>query len=960
MFCEDMGAALRFPSNLLRDELMAHSLSGYYDAGDNGAWDKVRKLFAAMRDGALFLKKYRINRFNGGLFEADAELEGLNIPTRLFCQENQGANTETLLGPKDTLLYLSANYYFGTRPASGERGIGLYTLGRVFEQSITDLEYMEAKADGRVSLTELSKRKRDGVYYTPEWVTARIVEETVGTRLTDLKTDIGLIEIAPVTDEEAGQYRASKSDGRKKKTPHVHAYLSALDAYGFALERIRILDPACGSGAFLIQAFEYLLRERQWIAREKERIEGASGWWDADHAMKSVLSNNLFGVDLNAESVEITRLALWLRSALPDKPLGVLDRNIVCGNSLVEPDFYEMHKSSRFSEEERERINAFDWRAAFPKVFAAGGFDCVIGNPPYVKLQHFRQIQPEVTEYLLTASNPDGSPKYESSRTGNFDLYLPFIELGMNLLNEKGRMGYIAPNVWLMNEYGRGLRNRVKRTRRLDRWIDFKSFQVFDEATTYTALQFFRGSACSEVRYRLVPDGDLSVVEWADEHGDVVAYEDLPDNEAWNLVPGQERRLLKKLSTTHNRLGGSKWTQQIFQGLITSADSIYHLTKVAPGKYRQKRDQENGEEIAIEDELMRPLVSGPDAKRYQLPDTDTYLLFPYDLSGNRPRLWPKAEMESRFPKGWAYLNRHEEELRGRERGKMDKDGWWAYNYPKNLDKHERYKLGVAQTVPGMRVFFDPEGRFYFNNVRVNGILPHDIETGWFLLGILNSPVPDFVFRRTSKPKEGGYFEANKQFIAPLPIPDATPDEKRRVGQLAELLQELHTARRDRMLDIERRLQSGQTKSDKRPPTWLWADADTTLESRLTAIQEHLRPGAVLSAENDGGELRFLVDGIPVIDGVFEESPQAEFIAAQWDHLARTTRVTEKFTAKKLVQLLCSLKKSANPALMAQTARLTSDLSDLNIRISETEREINGLVYGLYGLTPEEIALVEAG
>lgn len=115
---------------------------------------------------------------------------------------------------------------------------------------------------------------------------------------------------------------------------------------------------------------------------------------------------------------------------------------------------------------------------------------------------------------------------------------------------------------------------------------------------------------------------------------------------------------------------------------------------------------------------------------------------------------------------WTYLKGYEKELREREKCKMDRnESWWAYNYPKNLDKQEIPKLCVAQTVPGMRVCYDIEGAFYFNNVRVNGIIPNDIETGWFLLAVLNAPLVDYIFKRIAKPKEGGYYEASE-----LPLP----------------------------------------------------------------------------------------------------------------------------------------------------------------------------------------------
>jgi hypothetical protein len=283
---------------------------------------------------------------------------------------------------------------------------------------------------------------------------------------------------------------------------------------------------------------------------------------------------------------------------------------------------------------------------------------------------------------------------------------------------------------------------------------------------------------------------------------------------------------------------------------------------------------------------------------------------------------------------------------------MDKDdSWWAYNYPKNLDKQELQKLGVAQTVPGMRVFFDEHGEFYFNNVRVNGIVPANLDDAWFLLGILNAPVADFVFRRIAKPKAGGYYEANKQFIAPLPIPPTTFKQKQEVGELAKRLQELHTARRAKLLLIEQRLSSEQTTEDK--------DFKKVFKPDLAAIDMRLYPGAALSVEHSSGELRFLVDGVPVIKDVFIHEEDADFLAAQWRHVARSTNVTEKFTAKKLVGALEKARQTVNAALKNQVIRLDQEISRLDDEIEAAEASMNELVYKLYDLTAEEIKMVKA-
>lgn len=987
LYCEDMGRELNFPPNVLRDILIEVGEGKYFSPDAENAWTAVKQLFISMRDGTPFGSE-RINNFNGGLFEEDPEMDALRVPNRVFCEQNQGQTEDRLLRYPKTLLYFSAKYNFGTINGGRGRTLTLTTMGRIFEQSITDLEVMEAHAEGRESLTELTKRKRDGVYYTPEWVTYYIVEETVGARLAEIRRELGFDKFTDVTAEQVKMYR---DDRRKSKV--VGAYKNALYNYLGRLDDFKVVDPACGSGAFLIQAFRYLYDQRRWIALELQRLTDSKGVFDVHSAMREVLSKNLYGVDINTESVEITRLALWLHTALPDRPLTSLDRNIRCGNSLIGHDFYRQMGINRelFGENERERVNTFDWKEAFPEVFKGDnpGFDCVIGNPPYVKLQHFRKVEADVAEYLLIAVRDDGKPLYESTQTGNFDMYLPFIERGIELLNQQGKMGYIAQYAWMVTEYGRGLRKKILETRKLDRWIDFRGYQVFSEATTYTALQFFRGQGGDRFLYAFAPNGqkNLTNINW-DKNEDFAEFSNLIEAESWGLAPLKEMRLIQRLRNECRRLDDKSLTKQIFQGLITGADNIYRIERIGKNRYLCKVDNPNDpEEVEIEDEIMRPIVSGEEAQRYIFPKTDMWILFPYDLAGNRPRLYSIKEMNTQYPAAWKYLKRFEEKLRKRDRGKLDNEGWYRYARHQSLNKHHLPKIGVPSTVPNLRFFFDEKGEFCLNHFRVNGILVNIPIDNWYLLGCLNGSVCNFVFKRTAKVIEVDKYEANKQFIAPLPIPLASDEEKERVAGLAKKLQELHTRRRDLLLMIDKRLESTQCEDDNRDESWLWADVkpltiikkeappqlkgkeltdwarsqrESLLAVHLEKINPMLRPGVKLTAAAECGELKLMADGVPLIEGIFPGDDEAAFIAAQWRQKTRQTNVTEKFDAKRLTGLLLKLRKTGNPEIMKQVVRIDADIRTIDVEISRTEADMNALTYRLYKLTEEEIRLVEEG
>lgn len=988
LFCEDMGKALDFPTDLLRDMLMRESTSPTYSPNFQNIWELVKQLFRAMREGGPFPPDHQINRFNGGLFAELPELEALTIPNRVFCAKGQGEDPESLASRKDTLLYLAASYNFGAHGAEHQRTITLYALGRIFEQSITDLEYMEAAADDKETIATVTKRKRDGVYYTPEWVTDYIVKETVGARLADIRSELGLELGAALSAADVRDYRGFANSKRRTKMPNNAASrtIRSLDQYEQALNKVKVLDPACGSGAFLIQALQFLLRERRVIAEERARIAGSSSLFDNDASMRSILSNNLYGVDINPESVEITQLALWLNTALPGKPLSNLDTHIRCGNSLVGPDFAAFynakHPTTLFAaldDQTRESVNVFDWTAAFPEVFGPDvpanerGFDCVIGNPPYVKLQNFRKIKADESDYFIEARAAGGLPLYESAQTGNFDLYLPFIEKGISLLSQHGHMGYIAPSLWLKNEYGSGLRRKVKDGKNLDRWIDFKSFQVFAEATTYTALQFFSGSPNAKVRFFLAPDGDIAPVDWGTDV-EAVDYSELPDEEAWNFVSSDWKGLLARLCRDNHALGDEHITSAIFQGVKTGCDDAFVVDAAF--------SKQNG----IEGDIARPLASGPLVKRYTTIQAQESLIFPYFGSTAGLSLLNADTLSSDYPHAYRQLKGHKTALTSREGGRFDSEQWYCFSRPQNLERMRIPKLLVAGTAPELRVACDVNGDLAFLGGRVYGIEPANADDLYFLFGLLNSKLLNFIFASSARPKAGGFFDIESQFLAPLPIPAVSDETRAAVGNRAMVLQELHTARRDKMALLQRRIDCDQCVDDNRTEDWLWADVRThaawkaeapdllstrektawakdQLETRLAAhldrIDAVLAAGTELSAEHNAGEVRFLAAGVPLAT-VYVDKAESPFLSAQWRQVARGTNVTEKFRAKTLVKALLSLRKTGNAALRDQAATIDAEILALDAEITQAEAEMNALVYRLYVLTEDEIKLVEAG
>lgn len=951
-YCEDMGQRMLFPPQFIRDYLTDQSKNPYFENEGTEIWSFFKRLFAFMNTGGRF-GQTEVPFINGGLFAADAAIDALLLPNFIFVAAQQGANDASLETDRETIFYLSARYNYAAR-GDVKESVSLYTLGRIFEQSITELEYRAGELEGRDSIAKLSKRKRDGVYYTPEPIVNYLVEETLEPWFAEARREAG------ISADEAAPAKA------------------ALQAYEEKLQAITIVDPACGSGAFLIAAFRRLLEERLKTARALEAASGkVAGVIDETAIVADILSNNLHGVDINPSAVEICKLALWLHTARAKAPLSSLDKTILCGNSLVGADFL---RGRTLSPADEERIRPFDWRAAFGHVFARGGFDIVLGNPPYVKLQNLRRVYPDVADYL---QDERGDDTYQSARTGNFDLYLPFIEKGLRLLAPRGRMAYIAPSLWAVNEYGEGLRRLVARERTLDRWIDFKAHQVFKEAITYTALQFFTRAANDAVRVAVAPAGEANDIDWTSEEL-ALDYKALDGGDEWLMATGEERALIDRLTRDCKHLDDREVTSGIIVGIQTSADSIYHLRKLGENRYLCTPQSGEPYEVAIEDALMKPLVSGAEAKRYIAPETDTYLLFPYarDERG-RMGLIPAAAMAKRFPLAWKHLTQWEKELRGRESGKMDRnEDWWGYVYPKNLDKQDCVKLIVPRLVEHLKAATDNSATIHLDNVDVGGVIPSAAVDADFLTAIINGPVADFIFRRISKPFRGNYWSANKQFIAPLPVPDANNREAAEVARRAASLQTRWTKRRKLLADIDARLgvtpkrrwkiedlwpdpanalpalidrapKAFRVKADRR--AWAEAELDKIEAGRVAALQAALDARLRLSAEFADGALRLKSGEADIVGPIFLDDAPGALAGAYWRYLCLSQTWSD---AKSLIAALRATPAASEAPAARQFVAKVDALAAENAALATEEAEMNDLLYRLYRLTDDERALVE--
>lgn len=399
-------------------------------------YDRFKQYFSYLNTGYKG-KNYEVYAYNGGLFKPDDILDNITID--------------------DDLLYTHtlklSEYDFDSE-------VDVNILGHIFENSLNELDEIKAQLEGQEIDKSKTKRKKDGVFYTPKYITKYIVENTVGKLCEEKKVALEIVEEEYFTDKK-----------RQKKT--IQGLVEKLDTYRKWLLQLTICDPACGSGAFLNQALDFLIEEHQYIDELQAKLFGdALVLTDLEN---SILENNLFGVDLNEESVEIAKLSLWLRTAQPNRKLNDLSGNIKCGNSIIDDPEIAGEK-------------AFNWQNAFPKVFEKGGFDVIIGNPPYGA-----DLVDDDKEFLKKS--------YPISTTGKIDTYRIFIEKCFIIGNEKSLISLIVPNTFMYNVQSYSLRKLIFEKSSIYDAVELRK-NIFEDAPDVVTVIISLINNCSNKEFR--------------------------------------------------------------------------------------------------------------------------------------------------------------------------------------------------------------------------------------------------------------------------------------------------------------------------------------------------------------------------------------------------------------------------------------------------------------------------
>lgn len=425
-FCEDKG--------LLPNEIFYKTLEKEKNFGE--VFEVFKILCSWINLGNA---RKNIAHFNGGLFKSDDVLDGLYVDNEVFEEMRK-----------------ISDYNFDSE-------LNENILGHIFEQSVSDIEELKKFVSGEEFDNKKSKRKKDGIFYTPKYITKYIVENSIKNWLDDKRKELGENELPELSEKDFEIKYASKKSDKRIYSKNLRKHIDFWTKYREAVKNIKIVDPACGSGAFLITAFEYLLNYNNYL---NDKIFDLTGTKDLfSDTTREILQNNIFGVDLNKESVEITKLSLWLKTADKNKTLASLENNIKCGNSLID-------------DAEIAGELAFDWEKEFPQVFENGGFDIVVGNPPYVFARdNFSEIEKNYYIKNYVSSN------YQ------INTYILFMEKSFKLLKNKGYTSMIVPNSWLMMYSGKGIREYILEKIKLLEIVNL-SGHSFENVNVETVIYF--------------------------------------------------------------------------------------------------------------------------------------------------------------------------------------------------------------------------------------------------------------------------------------------------------------------------------------------------------------------------------------------------------------------------------------------------------------------------------------
>lgn len=534
---------------------------------------------------------------------------------------------------------------------------------------------------------------------------------------------------------------------------------------------VKILDPACGSGVFLVSCFELLSKKVEEFA-EDFVIEYKGIRNLTTEIRRKIITNCLYGIDYDEAAVEVTKMSLALKvidfreqeqleklGAFGSKILRDIQKNIKLGNSLVGTD-------NSFPVEEIEKIKPLNIKEiTFKEIFESkGGFDYIVGNPPYVETKYYKEALPLMHHYL--------SKKYQSFE-GKADLAVLFIERSMQLLNENGKLGYIVQKRWFKTKYGEKIRNIIESEKNLNKIIDFSSTNIFEGRTTYVAIIVLSKKKNKSIEYIKIHDEPLKIKTLFENNikldKDYISYEMFNKN-GWNMDNFELQAIKQKLV---ERYGTIKDIERIKikDGIQALWKKIYHITD-----YEIDEDYiigKNGfnETVKIEKSIVKPVIYNQEFYAFKKIKPSAFCIFPYKGEKNKDKI-SLDEIKSKYPLAYKYLMDNEKRIKENVNCNVDNQYWHTFTREHNHEMFLDNKIILPMTAKDTFATYITDFPVYMDNSNV-WFITIDKATEKLMKAvtcIINSTIFSTLAKCGANPQRGGYYKFNKQFIEPVPLP----------------------------------------------------------------------------------------------------------------------------------------------------------------------------------------------
>jgi hypothetical protein len=735
----------------------------------------------------------RIPFLNGGLFEPlagyDWEKRAIQLPNALFTNSQRLPSGDIGAGILD--VFDRYNFTINeAEPLEKEVAIDPEMLGKVFE-----------------NLIEENRRKGLGAFYTPREIVHYMCQESLihylDATINPRDRVIGRTDIEALIreGEQAAHYETARKDGtvsyRRRLPEAVEKNAHALDE---ALKSMMVCDPAIGSGAFPVGMMTEIVRARAALTPYFDDMAERTAY----HFKRHAIQNSLYGVDIDIGAVEIAKLRLWLSLVVDEedvqqiKPLPNLDYKVVVGNSLLgveknlfndeyfkqleelKPKFFnesDRAKKAQFKQRIEELIHkltkgreVFDFEIYFSEVFhAKGGFDVVIGNPPYVRQEEIKDLKP-----LL-------KPRYECF-TGTADLFIYFYERGIKLLHDGGQFAFITSNKWYRSGYGEKLRDWLARNTQIHELIDFGDAPVF-EAIAYPTIVLLERIKKSKAN----PDSTFRALTWQPgpplaDFVSVVRQQsfEIPqrslDKSGWRLEGVAKRNLLKKLRAAGTPLG-DYCKGRFYYGIKTGLNDAFVVDRAIRDRLITEHSSSAG--------VLKPFLRGRDVKRWRVDFADQYLI-KIESSENKRHPWsdkPAKDAENLYAITYPAIHAFHQQFRGGLIKRSDQGRYfWELRSCAYWQEFEQPKI-IAPAITD-KVNYALDKNAYYSNDKTSILIPPSLA---YTLAILNSSLSGWITQREFASKQGGFFEFKPMYVSQIPIPVATPAEQ---AELEALVQDI--------------------------------------------------------------------------------------------------------------------------------------------------------------------------